>query len=539
MDEELNLLEREYCPPLDPALVYAIFLDFEPNGTDRLQRARELLDPIKQTAIAEQYTEFDPSGSSGQTTCLSPGKSSGSSEGEESRIETASQSAATDITSLSNDVFTLGLNQNSPSPEDPLEGGEYLIDVEQLDFAIKELRLSETFPTLRPSLVSFTLKKCNGNFGKTTDELLNHVYFADSTSSPGAEQAIAKGVDAFSEEHTVGSRGRKGKSKKRRNLDIQNARSVSLPATSSVQQRNRWHDTNRDVDLISSRTGVSHKNIASLYHKNGASVSATIMAMLEINIKANEHVEEDDPVVLQNAIDLISDFPSLELPHAFALIRLTHPSTASAHELAKVLIAQPDAKPLGKIEVIPRYAPINLSGSSPSPPSSGSATPSLTIPHTTAALGAARSAAFAQASAAYRKGKSEPLMKAAAGYYSQLGRDYDVALKAASSAEVDALVSSQSTPTQLDLHGVGVKDATRITRERVTAWWHGLGEGRVDLKGRSGIGEGYRIVTGMGRHSEGGISKLGPAVARMLVRDGWKVEVGSGVLIVTGVAKRK
>ena len=129
-------------------------------------------------------------------------------------------------------------------------------------------------------------------------------------------------------------------------------------------------------------------------------------------------------------------------------------------------------------------------------------------------------------------------MKAAAGYYSQLGRDYDAALKAASSAEADALVSSQSTPTQLDLHGVSVKDATRIARERVAAWWHGLGEGRIDLGGCGGVSEGYRIVTGLGRHSEHGIGKLGPAVAKMLVREGWKVEVGSGVLVVSGVAKR-
>lgn len=538
MDEELNILEREYCPPVDPALVYAIFLDFDTDEQDRLQRARGLLDPIKQSAIEEQYTEFDPSASSGQVARFSPGKSNGSSE-EESRTETASQSAATDLTNLSNNISTLSLNNKSASiSEDSSERGGYLNDLEQLDFATKEFRLVETFPTLRPALVSFTLKKCDRNFGKATDELLNHVYFADSVDSPGAEQAVAKGIDAFFEERTVAWSGRKGKSKKKRNLDIQNGRSTSLPATSPAQQTNRWHDANRDVDLICSLTSQSQRNIASLYHGNGASASATIMAMLEADIKANGHIKGDNSVVLQNAIDLISDFPSLELPHALALIRLTHPSTASAHKLTKALVAQSDGKSAGKIEVIPRYAPINLSEPSPLSSRPGSATPLLAVPHTVLALNAARSTAFTQASAAYRKGKSEPLMKAVAGHYSQLGRDYDAALKAASSAEADALVSSQSTPTQLDLHGVSVKDATRIARERVTAWWHGLGEGRIDLRGYSGMGEDYRIVTGLGRHSEHGISKLGPAVARMLVREGWKVEVGSGVLVVSGVAKR-
>jgi len=98
------------------------------------------------------------------------------------------------------------------------------------------------------------------------------------------------------------------------------------------------------------------------------------------------------------------------------------------------------------------------------------------------------------------------------------------------------LVADQSTRTELDLHGVNVKDALRISRERVTTWWHELGEGRI---GGRGVGSGYRIVTGMGNHSEGGKGKLGPAVGKMLIREGWKVEVRGGVLIVTGVATKK
>jgi len=53
-----------------------------------------------------------------------------------------------------------------------------------------------------------------------------------------------------------------------------------------------------------------------------------------------------------------------------------------------------------------------------------------------------------------------------------------------------------------------------------------------------GQGRGLRIVTGVGRHSEGGRGKLGPAVARMLVSEGWRVEVGEGIVEVLGRAKR-
>lgn len=50
---------------------------------------------------------------------------------------------------------------------------------------------------------------------------------------------------------------------------------------------------------------------------------------------------------------------------------------------------------------------------------------------------------------------------------------------------------------------------------------------------------GFRIITGVGRHSHDGTSRLGPAVGKMLAREGWRVEVGEGVLTVTGVVRRR
>jgi len=155
-----------------------------------------------------------------------------------------------------------------------------------------------------------------------------------------------------------------------------------------------------------------------------------------------------------------------------------------------------------------------------------------------ASLAAARSAAFTKASMYYRKANSDNLLSGAAAYYSQLGRDAHASLLSVSAAEADALVESQSSPAQLDLHGVGVKDAVRIANAKVKEWWEGLGESRVRAGGgRNGVGDGYKIVTGLGRHSEGGRARLGPAVCRMLVEEGWKVEVGSGVLTILGRRK--
>jgi hypothetical protein len=121
-------------------------------------------------------------------------------------------------------------------------------------------------------------------------------------------------------------------------------------------------------------------------------------------------------------------------------------------------------------------------------------------------------------------------MGGAAAYYSSLGRDFDSRAKSAVSASADALVKSQSRPGELDLHGVTVKDAERIARDGVTSWW-------VNTRGQ--MHTGFRIITGKGTHSEGGKGKLGPAVGKMLMREGWKVEIGSGFLVVTGVVGKR
>ena len=98
-------------------------------------------------------------------------------------------------------------------------------------------------------------------------------------------------------------------------------------------------------------------------------------------------------------------------------------------------------------------------------------------------------------------------------------------------------MATQSSGSECDLHGVSVKDGVRIARDRVEAWWEGGGR-EWARAGKVQGGGGYRVVTGVGRHSEGGKGRLGPAVGGMLVREGWKVEVGEGVLVVRGRVRR-
>ncbi|KAL2161908.1 hypothetical protein VTH06DRAFT_7693 [Thermothelomyces fergusii] len=114
--------------------------------------------------------------------------------------------------------------------------------------------------------------------------------------------------------------------------------------------------------------------------------------------------------------------------------------------------------------------------------------------------------------------------------YTDRAREEKDLLKAYISREAEAHVDRQSTATFLDLHGVFVMDGVRITKQRVWAWWNGLGENRKALAKR----EGFTVVTGMGKHSAGGVSRLRQAVGAYLKNDGWRVETQTGKFYVTG-----
>jgi hypothetical protein len=433
-------------------------------------------------------------------------------------------------TELTNGLSAVSLDSGGSNDS---EGGnnDILEDIEGHDISFKEKRLEELFPTEKTSEISYVLKKCDGSFTRAMDILLNHVFFNGEDSGDGQGKIPLRGIDAFSDEHFKSTpKRRKPKKKKYQPLseaDVENDGS---------QSPNKWASFRADIDFIVSMTGISEQTVSSIYHSNGAQRARTITAILDRDHSKQGKCTEE---ALQEAgvIELLDEFPVIPIHYLAAIMRLTRPSSANAHSLAKALVSPLTSGSSAPLQIIPQYTRYKEENGSPgtrSAPSSGSSTP---INGNATTLAFARGTAFTNASQYYRKGNSSNLLGAAAAYYSQLGRDYDSALKTATAAEADALVAAQSSSTVLDLHGVSVKDATRIATERVNTWWHDLGEGRLPGP-KSTIGPGYRIVTGLGRHSNGGVGKLGPAVARALVRGGWKVVVGSGEIVVMGIVRK-
>ena len=435
-------------------------------------------------------------------------------------------------------MLSLDSTTTSGSSSPPEHGQAAFLEYADLSSEAKLGMLKDLFPTLRSRDVEVALRKSDDDIGRATDVLLNQVFFDEGfTDGSGSSTPIrARGVDAFSEDNTYSSKqGRTKKNKKKfRSVDDEFERSSSTPAPSTPE--NKWQSANDDITFIATRVQMSTTYVSSIYHRNGASRRKTIKALIEEHLRTEKH--EYDVQIAAYASDLVEEFPTLPRDHCEALIRITKQSTANAHELAKALSYSPSKG--GNLlagDLIPQYSPLKFSEPSTSKSSTRTASPSVSSSAATSgdsrAILAARSAAFENASKYYRRGKSDKLMGGATAYYSSLGRSLNSSLQSASAAEADALVSSQSTATVIDLHGVTVKEAVRISLARTENWWDGLGEKRVAGGGRD-VGGGLRIVTGVGRHSEGGRAKLGPAISRALLGEGWRVEVGSGELVVRG-----
>lgn len=511
--------QQEYAS-LDSAVVRSILFDFDFSQPNQLQEARDTLDILQSSAVVEDATDFDPSGTSGchVASCTDV---VGQRVGEKSASDEAlSISNETDATSVSNALSSLNLGSSSESDI----ANDFMSDeFAHLDTDGKIAQLCEMFPGERLGDITYTLQKSDGNVMRSMEILLNHAWL--NATREGEDAIAIRGIDAFGEEQSP----RRANKKNRRNRKFKNLDEYAmLSPSSSSQSLNKWEIVNADINFITLRTELSNAVVSSIYHKNGASRQQTIRALATQNVaeqKSRPHSADFD----MDAIELSQEFPIISYDIAAALIRLTSPSIAYAHDFAKALASSASSDQIDRI--VPQYAPIRISDDTPQHPSP----PTSLYRGSSASLLAARGTAFTQASEYHRKGKSDRLMGGAAAYYASVGRDAHSALQAATAAEADAMVSRQSTSTQLDLHGVSVKDATRIASHRVQQWWNNLGEARIKGGGRPGVGAGYQIVTGLGRHSEGGVGKLGPAVFKSLVKEGWKVEAHSGCLVVKGV----
>ncbi|WEW58198.1 hypothetical protein PRK78_003666 [Emydomyces testavorans] len=562
----LTELENEYCPPLDPALFAAIANDYSlDENPDSIDNLRATLNELKDFAADQENSDFDPSGTSGRGIF----EDEGASEPSENSSHRTLQTLETNITSLESSLSSLsvkqdGLNRKHERPQ--IKAADTPRGINSLQkagaFSISDLEgkqeyLKEMFPSIGQYTISHTLGKCDGDIDRCMDVLLNLAFFEENdhdytdTDANGERISIPKGIEGFGEglNQRRGRRKRKAKGKQSKTKQALE-QSISTCAESDLNgnKDNKWDSGKRDVDFICSRTHLSAQAVSSAYHLNGANLPTTIHYLARKEIEKHPKDAMEDPVIVQQIAELREDFSTVAPTKLAGLLRLARNSISAANELAGVMVTEQEAPMIDIMTT--NWTPPNSMDTEytvrktktiglPSSNRSNTAMNFTTRRTLAERHRRAGETAFNKAQAAYRRGKSDHLMGVAASYYSTIGREHVEIAKRETSAAADALVDSQSTGKVLDLHGVSVQDGVRIACERVEDWWESLGDTKYMPGGRGPVRDGYRIITGLGRHSRNGTAKLGPAVARTLANEGWRVEVGEGLLTVTGLVRKR
>jgi len=138
-----------------------------------------------------------------------------------------------------------------------------------------------------------------------------------------------------------------------------------------------------------------------------------------------------------------------------------------------------------------------------------------------------RAEAYHKAAASFRSGKGE-----SASFYAEQAKEFDRMVKHWNSVAAKAILKRQNknmdTRYCVDLHGLSVAEAVHVALEAANTWYTRVGH-------ISQIMKPLELITGQGRHSTNGRSRLYPAVLGALRRKQWRVEETVGALRVTGV----
>ena len=526
----------------------AIASDFDLAVPSQVEQLRETLDVLNASAIEQEELPFDPTG----TTNLRNSEASGSLVGESSD---GTPSDFTSWLSVENPEQDNGDINNGSHSAETLKGSKPAYTFLGMTAADKAQSLISMFPSITRLEAERILEDCHDNLSRSMDVLLNLAFIEETQiareipqqisreGSQDSQSSIPKSIDGFQAKENQNSGGKKSRKKKK-----QQNRRVDLASQATNTTINKWEAGKKDIDFLSSRAcALPREKIASAYHENSMSLCATIRVLAQAHTPKDIHEIEDDPLLVTQVGELGQKYPSINPITLVGLIRIANNEIPAAEELAEALARRPDLTSVSNI-ISFVSSPVALDDDEEEEeenvaPTQQSESESDYMDFNEAAAAAsshfaARSAALAQASQAARRARSNPLYGGASAYYRDVGNEQrQLALRHLATAS-DRLVARQSSQYDLDLHGVTVANAVRIARERVQAWWDGLGDQKYVRGGGLNSHGGFNIVCGVGHHSLDRKSHIGPAVWNMLLKEGWRVELNRGSMLVTGVNRR-
>ncbi|KAI1129356.1 hypothetical protein F5Y10DRAFT_238420 [Nemania abortiva] len=542
MEDPTGKLVDELRSLLDETTILSISSDYDLHNPQEFAAAREVLLAISMDVVAEEATGFNPSGFGGNDLASLSLSDEGAGSETMRAIEgdLRGSDGLTNTTegsrSQSRSVLS-GASSKTSVPEIP--GIVHVSTLDNLTTEEKESRLAAMFVCLKPIDIKLTLQKTKGDADLAMDELLNLQLLEQTGQRP-------KGVDGFYvSDDDAPKVKKKGRKKMKRALKVVNASRVATPRSpdivSTPEEPSRDEVINNDnIDFISDRFALPISEAKDIYRRNKLSLGAAILAILD-NYTALG-------LQCRSSSDQLRQIEEQEkrvpwIPHDYFIpIFNTTPTSQAAIDVTNVLadyfkrptyLKHSVAYSIVASELDPDLDPASSTNSRAG---QRSRTAPITLQEARAVkatIAASTKHSFASASSAFRKGRSNPLMRQAATFYAERARAEAANHREAISTEAELLVDQQSTADTVDLHGVSVNDGVQIAIDRVWRWWNARGqEDRARRTVRSDAG--LKVVTGLGRHNPDGKSRLRINVFKALVADGWKVEVLTGAYLVVG-----
>ncbi|KAI1741832.1 hypothetical protein F4680DRAFT_63542 [Xylaria scruposa] len=531
MEDPTRKLIDELCSLLDEATILSISSDYNLQKPEEFAAAREVLLAISENVEAEEATGFNPSGFVGHDLegISHEGAGSEAISVREGDLKSNDGLTTTTETSHSRSVWS-GSSPMASAKEIP--GILHVSVLDGLTNEEKEHRLAAMFISLKPIDIKLTLQKTKGDADLAMDELLNLQWLEQTGQRP-------KGVDGFYvSDDDVHKAKRKGRRKTKKASKAATSRSTDMATPSEDSSRGEAADT-ESIDFISDRFALPTSEATTIYQRNKFSLGAAVLAILdnyisfglesESSYNQQRQIEEQKKRIpwipndyfipifntttnAQAAIDIINVLANYFEKPAYLKHDVSYSVVATDVDIVS---EEPGSTGLRSVQRL-RAAPTTLQEAS-----AAKATISASANHS-----------YASASSAFKKGRSDPLMRQAGAFYAERARSEAASRREAVSAEAEFLVDQQSTRDTIDLHGVPVQDGVAIALDRVWRWWNALpDEDRVRKVVRR---DGLKIVTGLGRHNPDGKSRLRINVCKALVADGWRVEVLTGAYLVIG-----
>ncbi|TGJ88177.1 hypothetical protein E0Z10_g572 [Xylaria hypoxylon] len=547
MEDPTGKLIDELCSVLDQATILSISSDYDLSKPGEFAAAREVLLAISKDVAEEEATGFNPSGFGGDDfTGLSlPNEGIGSEgmPGTEGDLKSNDGLTTTTETSHSHSRGALSSSSSQTSARE-MPGIIHVSILDDLTNEEKVRQLAAMFVSLKHIDVKLALQKAKGDADLAIDELLNLQLLEQMGQRP-------KGVDGFYiSDDDVPKVNKKERRKKNKASKLAALRRSDVAVAAEEPPQDGTPD-NDSISFISDTFALPLDEAADIYRRNRRSLGAAIIATLDAYVSLGlpsfcnpnqlRQIDEqqkriswipqpyfgpifDTTTTSQTAINVIDVLANHFEKPAYIKYDVSYSVVASSLEPTSEL----------PIETSPMASWQDIRPSN----TKSRLVQQLRKDRTTLQAASSRKAAvaasvkhsYASASSAYKRGKSDPLMRQAAGFYADRGRSEAATQRQLTSVEAELLVDQQSTGDTIDLHGVSVQDGVDISIDRVWNWWNALGENKV----RKARDDGLKVVTGLGRHSSDGKSRLRINVFKALVADGWKVQVLTGAYLVTG-----